>query len=109
MTIRLVRLATFANIGQINPLFDQVFDDEQWFLSLIEKEGDQLPSQIKSQFYLSMAQAYFFIDTEAGREKIQNYLALFQTMPDKEASSLEQFSKMKVDLISVLNADRGAA
>lgn len=109
MTIRLVRLATFANIGQINPLFDQVFDDEQWFLTLIEKEGDQLPSQIKSQFYLSMAQAYFFIDTEAGREKIQNYLALFQTMPDKEASSLEQFSKMKVDLISVLNADRGAA
>jgi len=106
LTIRLVRLATFANIGQINPLFEQVFDDEKWFSNLVEKQGDQLPSEVKSQFYLSMAQAYLF---EEDSKKVQTYLELYQTIPEKKASELEQFSQLEADFISIQDADRGAA
>jgi len=106
LTIRLVRLATFANIGQINPLFDQVFDDEKWFSNLVEKQGNHLPSEVKSQFYLSMAQAYLFKEDS---KKVQTYLELYQTIPEKKASELEQFSQLEADFIAIQDADRGAA
>lgn len=106
LTIRMVRLATFANIGEINPLFDQVFDDEKWFANLIDKQGANLPDEVKSQFYLSMAQAYLFREDS---KKVQVYLTLYQSMPEKKASELEQFSQLEADFISIQDADRGAA
>ena len=82
--VRLTRVAAFAAIGGINRYFDKVFEDEKWFLELIEREGEQLPLEIKQQFYLSMAQAYLAEadspDSVEGK-KAQQYFADWQRQP----------------------------
>jgi len=109
LSVRLIRMATFANIGDINPLFDQVFEDEKWFASLLDKQGHYIPDEVKSQFYLSMAQAYLFKDDALDANKIQTYLELYKAIPEKKASDLEHFSKMEADFISIHDGERGAA
>lgn len=109
LSIRLIRLATFANIGEINPLFAQVFDDEKWFAQLLTKQADQLPNEVKSQFYLSMAQAYLFKEGDSNSQKIQTYLELYQAMPDKTPTDLQQFSDLEAKFIAISDDERGAA
>ena len=109
LSVRLIRLATFANIGEINPLFDQVFDDEVWFKDLLKRQGQYLPDEMKSQFYLSMAQAYLMKSDVNDSDKIQSYLELYQAIPEKKASDLEHFSKMEAHFMSILGSERGAA
>lgn len=109
LSVRLIRLATFANIGEINPLFEQVFDDEKWFDALLEKQGQYIPNEVKSQFYLSMAQAYLLKDESLEANKIQTYLELYQAIPEKKASDLQHFSKMEADFLLIQDAERGAA
>lgn len=109
LSIRLIRLATFANIGDINPLFNQVFEDEKWFVTVFEKQESQLPNQVKSQVYLSLAQAYLFKDEGADNGKIKTYLDLYQALPDKSDTDLKQYSQLEADFSAIQDADRGAA
>jgi len=106
LTIRLVRLATFANTGTINSQFHLVFDDEAWFINLIKQYPDDIPEQIKGQVYLSMAQAYFFKADENAGEKVQHYLDLYQSMPNKPAAEQRHFDTLTASFAA---ADRGQA
>ena len=83
LTIRLVRLATFANVGAINPQFELVFTDERWFEQLLAKVSDNIPEQVKGQFYLSMVQAYFVKADALAATKIEKYLKLYQHINNK--------------------------
>jgi tetratricopeptide (TPR) repeat protein len=94
LTVRLVRLATFANTGTINSGFDKVFEDEAWFEQLLAKYPDDVPVQIKGQFYLSMAQAYFFKADQSAGAKVDHYLKLFKTIPDKAPADKRQFETL---------------
>lgn len=96
LTIRLIRLATFANIGQMNPQFDLVFNDEAWFNTLLARTPNEIPEQIKGQLYISMAQAYFFKADSKSAQQVQNYLSLYQTIKTKIPRDLAQYKNLEV-------------
>jgi len=96
LTIRLIRLATFANIGKINPNFDLVFNDEVWFNTLFKRAPNEIPEQIKGQFYIAMAQAYFFKADTSSAEQVQNYLELYQAVTTKTPLDLTQFKSLEI-------------
>ncbi|WP_444888739.1 hypothetical protein [Microbulbifer sp. JMSA008] len=56
--VRLVRLLTFSFVGEVSGHFDRVFEDEDWFIALIEKDKDALPGEVKQLVYLALANAY---------------------------------------------------
>lgn len=96
LTIRLVRLATFANVGQINPNFDLVFNDETWFKTLLKRTPNEIPEQLKGQFYIAMAQAYFFKGDTLSADKVQSYLDLYQAINTKMPSDLNQYQSLEL-------------
>jgi len=94
LTIRLVRLATFANIGKINPNFDLVFNDEAWFKTLLTRSPNDIPEQVKAQFYIAMAQAYFFKADASSANKVEEYLNLYQASDVKMPLDLNQYQSL---------------
>jgi|TARA_B110001469_G_scaffold47803_1_gene46779 hypothetical protein len=96
LTIRLVRLATFANIGPLNPQFDLVFKDETWFNALLKRAENEIPAEIKGQIYISMAQAYLFKADSLSAQKVQNYLSLYQTVTTKTSLDLAQYQHLEM-------------
>ena len=104
ITIRTIRLATFANIGPINPEFNLVFQDETWFNTLFENPAAQIPQQLKAQFYLSMAQAYYFQENKQAAIDVTKYLHLFKSVPHKTEQDEKQFQQLTTKFDQ---ADRG--
>ncbi|PAJ74536.1 hypothetical protein CJF42_09955 [Pseudoalteromonas sp. NBT06-2] len=96
LTIRLIRLATFANIGKINPNFDLVFNDEAWFNTLLKRAPKEIPEQVKGQFYIAMAQAYFFKADTSSAQQVQNYLNLYQAVKTKAPLDLTQYQNLEI-------------
>jgi len=94
LTIRTIRMATFANIGPINPEFDLVFNDETWFKSLLSKDSAQIPDELKAQFYISMAQAYYFKANKQAAVDVKKYLALFSQTSHQSAQEKTQFQQL---------------
>ncbi|BBM03082.1 hypothetical protein [Microbulbifer sp. GL-2] len=56
--VRLVRLLTFSFVGEISGHFDRVFEDEEWFNTLIDEDPKALPAEIRQLVYLALANAY---------------------------------------------------
>ncbi|SFC32217.1 tetratricopeptide repeat protein [Pseudoalteromonas denitrificans] len=104
LTIRLIRLATFANIGKINSDFNLVFNDEIWFENLLKQSSFNLPEQVKGQFYLAMAQAYFFKADEVSSKKVDKYLSLYQGVKAKTPQEQAQYKILETQFAKV---DRG--
>jgi tetratricopeptide (TPR) repeat protein len=101
LTIRLLRLATFANIGKINSGFEQVFDDEKWFETALNRVNNGIPGQVKSQFYLSMAQAYLTQAQSYSAQKLEQYLSLYQAMPATQQQDKGQFKTIEANFASL--------
>lgn len=95
ITIRTIRLATFANIGPINPEFDLVFQDETWFEALLKNKTATIPDQLKAQFYLSMAQAYYFKENQQAAIDVTKYLTLFEMTPHKTNQDKTHYQQLK--------------
>ncbi len=57
-SVRLVRLVTFAYVGEYGGLFDQVFKDEIWFNQLFDQVGGEIPAQIKQTAWIALAHVY---------------------------------------------------
>lgn len=104
LSIRMLRLATFANIGKVNHHFDTVFDDEKWFNQLFEQSQDSMPKPVKSQFYLLMAQAYLNQADEYSAEKLEHYLALYKDIPSNALQDKVQFQTIETQFAA---AERG--
>lgn len=106
LTVRMLRLATFANIGKVNSLFEQVFDDEKWFNALLTNANGQLPDAVKSQFYLAMAQAYLNRADGDSAAKLEHYMALYEGTPSSSAQDNVQFKTIETRFAQ---ADRGSS
>ncbi|ASP37682.1 hypothetical protein CHH28_02905 [Bacterioplanes sanyensis] len=55
--VRLIRLMTFAFVGEISGHADTVFEDEAWFQQQIEND-EQFPGAIKQLVYIALAHTY---------------------------------------------------
>lgn len=106
LSVRLVRLASFAHTGTINPLFTQVFDDEQWFKKLLIEHPRDVPVQVEGQFYLSMAQAYFNQADSNSGERVQYYLDKYRRLPNQTQGDQQHFKVLEADFAAV---ERGQA
>jgi len=73
-----------------------VFNDEAWFNTLLERTPNEIPEQIKGQFYISMAQAYFFKADAKSEQQVQNYLSLYQTIKTKTPLALTQYQNLAI-------------
>lgn len=106
LTVRMLRLATFANIGKVNSLFDKVFEDEKWFNALLEQSNNALPNIVKSQFYLAMAQAYLHQADSGSAQKLEQYIALYEATPSTSKQDNAQFKTISTEFASM---NRGAS
>jgi hypothetical protein len=76
--VRTYRLAAFAAIGKINRYFDQVFIDEIWFKRFLENSSDNVPLELRQQFYLSMTSAYLHAGSKENISQAREYFKLFE-------------------------------
>jgi len=69
--VRLVRLLTFAFVGEIGGHYETVFDDESWFTGIFSNDVS-VPSQVKQLVYVAMAHVY----RNADQDKSIQYITL---------------------------------
>lgn len=99
--IRMYRLATFAGVGKVNRYYDEVFNDETWFLNFISKYKSSIPIEVEQQFYLSMAAAYLAENDKRSINKAKSYLKMFER--NELVSNLQkvELQKIKLKLLEV--------
>ncbi len=66
--VRLIRLMTFAFVGEISGYSETVFEDEQWFKQQFSQD---FPDTIKQLVYISLAQAYQSKDAQQASQYMQ--------------------------------------
>jgi tetratricopeptide (TPR) repeat protein len=97
LSVRMVRLTTFAFVGDINSQFELVFDDEDWMIDTINNSKESLPPIVYQSVYISMAHAYW-VQYENGKEnalkKSQQYLEQFNAFGDCPLSFENECSKL---------------
>ncbi|WP_444944442.1 hypothetical protein ACJJIK_05460 [Microbulbifer sp. ZKSA006] len=101
--VRLIRLITFSYVGEVSGHFERVFEDEAWFMELIDSEPDSLPTAIEQIVYLSLANAYWVKAGEKGEDLAvaMGYYQKAMAMapcPVTMQASCEQLSQMAVTL-----------
>lgn len=69
--VRLVRLLTFAFVGEISGHYETVFEDESWFTEIFSNDMS-VPSQVKQLVYVAMAHIYRNED----KDKSMQYITL---------------------------------
>ncbi|WP_226647809.1 hypothetical protein [Microbulbifer variabilis] len=101
--VRLVRLLTFSFVGEVSGHFDRVFEDEDWFIPLIEKDTDAFPTEVRQLVYLALANAYR-VKGQDNRDELNIALDYFQKAeslaecPNTMQDACEQLSQVVVTL-----------
>ena len=99
--VRIYRLATFAGIGKVNRYFDEVFNDEAWFLDFISKYKSNIPVELEQQFYLSMATVYLESKDEDSIGLAKNYLARLEKNGEMSLMQQNDLKKLKQKLSEI--------
>ena len=71
LSVRMTRMITFSFLGDINPRFEEVFDDEVWLLETFKSQGQYLPKPVFQSAYVALANAYL-VKYEQGEAEALN-------------------------------------
>ncbi|MCW8879185.1 MAG: hypothetical protein OQJ89_06035 [Kangiellaceae bacterium] len=81
LAVRMTRMITFSFLGEVNPRFEEVFDDEAWILETFKNQGEHLPKPVFQSAYVALANAYlvkYQQGENAALNKSVKYLSLAQ-------------------------------